>query len=161
VEIVKEILEKQKQESSKGKRVKVFFDLDGVLAEIYKFTVDIAEVDFKIARPVKTVVNFARKMHDAGVEVFILGMCFIPHQKNDKREWIAKHISFVKSENVLLLLRSDYPDIDRFLIKSHVLKKHIAESDKVYFVDDTSEELRNMLKNVSGITCFHPTAFIE
>jgi len=150
--------------TAKTKPTTVFFDLDGVLVDV-NYSPDGVKDNkgmFINSRPIQTVIKVADKMHKAGVIIGILSLCNYNHQKEEKFEWLAKHMPFIKKENIIIIPKKEenVPQMEKRFLKSTYLKGRIKEGEVFYFVEDTIENLRGMTKELSSVHCVHVSSFI-
>lgn len=93
---------KQLITDSKNRKIKIFFDMDGVCAEEICDPYDAElvknnEEDFYFKkRPIKTIIKVMRKLNkQPNIEVCVLSSCDYENQAEQKRSWLKIHIPFI------------------------------------------------------------------
>lgn len=145
--------------------VKVFFDMDGVIAE-YDFIV--GGISNKVGiysnkRPINTTIKFTEKLHHLGAEVYILSLCNYNFQKEEKLLWLEKHLPFLKPQNIYVIPKkeSEFASKEKSVQKPEFIREHISETDTVYFIDDTGDILTGMHKVLPFVNCVHVSELID
>ena len=124
---------------------RVFFDIDGPL-NVWETGVPIEEVTspgYLVARePHKHIVEAARLLYEAGVDVFIISAVFDPpHTIPEKDQWIDKYLPFIDKAHRLYPLCGEG--------KSEALK-HAGFKDGDVLLDDYNVNLREVRVGLSN-----------
>lgn len=104
----------QIKEKAKSKKVIVYSDMDGVLAEYgvgEKPLILANEKDFYLnKRAVHCTIEALKRISEIeNVEVGIMSNCYFQQQKQDKILWLERHCPFIKKENINIVVLNDEP----------------------------------------------------
>ena len=97
---------------AKSQKVKVYFDMDGTLAEYdaedkEKILSNQAGV-YLTKRPLKSIINVADKLAKIdNIEICIASNCHFKEQKEEKILWLEKYTPFIKKENINIIVFND------------------------------------------------------
>ncbi len=148
------IYEEIKKKSGE-KPVKVFFDMDGVLAE---YNIDKnGKLDENISgyyagsRPVKTAIKYAKHLSKLkNVEVCVLSACKYKLQAKDKVKWLAINCPFIKKENIKILCYESvkFEKEDKYNLKTRILENIAKDfNGYIYHIDDDVRIIKSMKKS--------------
>lgn len=161
------MLFKDIKEISKNKKVKVFFDMDGVLVEYRAIKEkDFDKVGFYAGlRPIKTSIKFAKKLSNLkNVDVCILSNCRKVEHKKDKYKWLYEFMPFLKQENINIICYDEIPNFnkeDKKTIKSErILKMQEREDFIAYHIEDDTNIIK-VEKEIESIRIIHISTLIK
>lgn len=153
---------------SKGNKIYVSFDMDGVVAEY-----DVAKTDehkqrvtnyYLNKRPINTVINFMKELNETeNVTVGILSCCHFVEQKSDKISWLKKNVPFLRIENIHIICYEniDYDKENKYSLKTQYLENLFKNSQYiVYHIDDDVRVIGSMKKS-NLINVKHISSIIE
>lgn len=147
---------------------KIFFDIDGTLAE-YRFNDHVAgdiEIGgqtkseifdqriFTKSRPLKTVQE-ASKLLAENNEIFVLGAKEFPEEVSQKHEWLDEYYPWIKKENRIFVNSST---LKTKALEDYSEIKNINPID-IIFVDDLVVTLWAVER--AGFKAYHISSFIK
>ena len=152
---------------AKDNKVKVFFDMDGVLVE-YRV---IKEEDFdKVGfyeglRPLKTNLRFAKKLSKMkNVEVSILSNCRRKQHKVDKFKWLENFAPFIKKENINIICYEEIENFDKSqketVKRDLILKQQSTENFVAFHIEDDTNIIR-VEKAIPSINIIHVSSLVK
>jgi len=146
------LIEKIKEEA-KNKKVIMFFDMDGTIAEYSSADKDRIinnEVGFYLKkRPLHCMLKIMKKFSKMeNVTVAILSNCKFEEQKQDKIAWLRIYAPYIKEENIhiVVLSKEVYEKEQKFAIKARYLEKLSKGYDVVYQIED-DQRIINATRN--------------
>ena len=150
---------------SKDNNVRVYFDMDGVLASYDMITgLDYAEKGFYTnKRPILASIQFAQYLSKIkNVEVYILSNCHYTYQRNEKLEWLQRHAPFIKKDNINIICFEEFnEDVDLIKLKANFFEEtRKLTNDKLIIIDDDIRHL-NQMQQVETLLPYHVSALIE
>ena len=117
--------EKIKEICSKYEKVAMFVDMDGTIVEYVIYpegTINTKKKGlFLNNKPIKIVIDELEKISKIkNLDIYILSMARSYIIVEEKKEWLRKHVSFIKEENWIIINREagDYNDDTRSRIKA-------------------------------------------
>ena len=151
-------------ESAKKGKTKAFFDMDGVMVEIV-FTTNV-EYRYDDKRPLETVIDSIKTLHDAGVELYVLSQCHWKKGREQKEKWLDKYAPFIKPENRIIITykETDNPHpkpMENHKLKAWYIKSHINRGETVYFIEDTFSNMLGMAEENPDVINIHVTSFFK
>lgn len=155
------------KESAKLNKVKVFFDMDGVLVE-YRI---IKEEEFdKVGfyeglRPLKTNLAFAKKLSKIkNVEVCILSNCRTKQHKTDKLKWLKSFAPFFKQENINIICYEEIGNFDKSkksIVKSELILEQLKKEKFTAFHIEDDTNIIKIEKAMPNINIIHVSSLIK
>lgn len=132
------------KEKAKTKKVIVYSDMDGVLAEYgvgEKPLILANEKDFYLnKRKISCAVEKFRMLSEIeNVEIGIMSNCYFQEQKQDKLLWLEKHCPFIKKENINIIVLNDEPhtkETKDYLKISRLLSINYDKDVDFYLIED-------------------------
>ena len=142
-------------EENNSKDISIYCDLDGVLAEY-----DIGNFDYETIRPINTTINNIHNLYNKdNVKIYILSICKTNKVVEEKKIWINKYIPFLKEENIVLISKEEYKDIESDELKENYLIKN-ANSDITIVIDDDIRIIKRLKEN-KNLKIFHVSSLID
>jgi len=156
---------------NEGKRIGIFIDMDGVLADydidgyqdIHLNTPNI----FLKKRPIMTTINVFKELATINnLELYIVSACLFKNQATDKSLWIDENLSFIKNGNryfvvkeIVKYTRETKPAIKVNCIKDVMDKEGI---DLGIYVDDEHLMLRQAQLDLGDkVMAFHISTLLD
>ena len=139
---VKEICEK-------NTKVAMFIDMDGTIVE-YPVYLD-GEIStnskgkFSDGRPVELIINKLKKINEMkNIDLYILTLSKSNIIVEEKKEWLKKHVNFIKEENWIIINKEkgEYNRENRDIIKAMKMKEKLSEYDCLILLDDDHKILK-------------------
>ena len=160
--LIKEIKTK-----AKSQKVKVYFDMDGTLAEYdaedkEKILSNQAGV-YLTKRPLKSIINVADKLAKIdNIEICIASNCHFKEQKEEKLLWLEKYTPFIKKENINIIVFNDmiFSKEEKDFLKANLIISNLKQNEFAYLIEDDHKIIRATNK-FSNIKACHMSMFMN
>ena len=160
--LIKEIKTK-----AKSQKVKVYFDMDGTIAEYdaedkEKILSNQAGV-YLTKRPLKSIINVADKLAKIdNIEICIASNCHFKEQKEEKLLWLEKHTPFIKKENINIIVFDDmiFSKEEKDFLKANLIILNLKQNEFAYLIEDDHKIIRATNK-FSNIKACHMSMFVN
>lgn len=133
-------------EDSKNRKIKIFFDMDGVCAEEICDPYDAILVRNKEEgfyfkkRPIKTVIKAMKKLSkQRNIELYIISSCDYENQAEQKRRWLKIHVPFIDINNAYFVVweNTKCKESERPLQKAMIMERLNRDFDgDAYLIED-------------------------
>ena len=125
-------------ETFKDKKIKLFVDMDGVIAD---FVVG-EPGNYDIKRPLFDSIKKLEEISKMpNVELFIFSATRKNIGINEKNFWLDKYAPFFKSENRIILSREANDFIESSKLKEDYLKNYQRDDSIIMLIDDDPKNL--------------------
>ena len=132
------------KEKAKSKKVILYSDMDGVLAEYgvgEKPLILANEKNFYLnKRKISCTVEKLREISMLeNVEIGIMSNCYFQEQKQDKIVWLEKHCPFIKKNNINIIVLNEEPHTEEtkdYLKISRLLSINYNKDVDFYLIED-------------------------
>lgn len=139
----------------KHKRVALFVDMDGTIAEYNVYpegfvTTETKEL-FLGAEPLDVVIDNLKKVNNIeNLDIYILSLSRSDIIVEEKKQWLKKYVPFIKEENYIIINKEQgqYTSENREFIKSIKMKEKLNEYDYVMLLDDEHKILKRTQKEL-------------
>ena len=160
--LIKEIKTK-----AKSQKVKVYFDMDGTLAEY-----DVEDKEkilynqaglYLTKRPLKSIINVADKLAKIdNIEICIVSNCHFKEQKEEKLLWLEKYTPFIKKENINIIVFNDmiFSKEEKDFLKANLIISNLKQNEFAYLIEDDHKIIRATNK-FSNIKACHMSMFVN
>lgn len=140
-------------------KVIIFSDMDGVITD-YNFG---HKLDFKTKRPIKTNINTLNKLSELpNVDLFILSICNINTEIDEKNNWLDEYAPFIKKENRIILSKEKFKNLKSKEMKCIFLKEFMEKNDsKIIVIDDDNEILKYLKSEIKDIYLLQDSSIID
>lgn len=160
--LIKEIKTK-----AKSQKVKVYFDMDGTLAEYdaedkEKILSNQAGV-YLTKRPLKSIIYVANKLAKIdNIEICIASNCHFKEQKEEKLLWLEKYTPFIKKENINIIVFNDmiFSKEEKDFLKANLIISNLKQNEFAYLIEDDHKIIRATNK-FSNIKACHMSMFVN
>ena len=160
--LIKEIKTK-----AKSQKVKVYFDMDGTLAEYdaedkEKILSNQAGV-YLTKRPLKSIIYVANKLAKIdNIEICIASNCHFKEQKEEKLLWLEKYTPFIKKENINIIVFNDmiFSKEEKDFLKANLIILNLKQNEFAYLIEDDHKIIRATNK-FSNIKACHMSMFVN
>ena len=151
----------------KSQKVKVYFDMDGTLAEYdaedkEKILSNQARV-YLTKRPLKSIINVADKLAKIdNIEICIASNCHFKEQKEEKLLWLEKYTPFIKKENINIIVFNDmiFSKEEKDFLKANLIISNLKQNEFAYLIEDDHKIIRATNK-FSNIKACHMSMFVN
>ena len=152
---------------AKSQKVKVYFDMDGTLAEYdaedkEKILSNQAGV-YLTKRPLKSIINVADKLAKIdNIEICIASNCHFKEQKEEKLLWLEKYTPFIKKENINIIVFNDmiFSKEEKDFLKANLIISNLKQNEFAYLIEDDHKIIRATNK-FSNIKACHMSMFVN
>ena len=152
---------------AKSQKVKVYFDMDGTLAEYdaedkEKILSNQAGV-YLTKRPLKSIINVADKLAKIdNIEICIANNCHFKEQKEEKLLWLEKYTPFIKKENINIIVFDDmiFSKEEKDFLKANLIISKLKQNEFAYLIEDDHKIIRATNK-FSNIKARHMSMFVN
>lgn len=150
---------------SKGVKVNIFVDMDGVVADYdmldFKLHGDEKDV-YLYKRPIKTVINILAKISTLdNVNIYILSVARYKKQINGKIIWINKNMPFINNKNINIISREESNFAEPSVIKTKYLSEKLEENTINIHIDDSHSVLQAVDKLGKDIIPLHISSILD
>ncbi len=145
-------------ENFKDKKIKLFVDMDGVIAD---FVVgDAGHYDIK--RPLFDSIKKLEEISKMpNVELFIFSATRMNSGINEKNYWLDKYAPFFKRENRIILSREANSFIESSKLKEDYLKKYEKDDSIIILIDDDPKNLFAVKNTSPDVILLKDTALVD
>lgn len=152
---------------AKSQKVKVYFDMDGTLAEYdaedkEKILSNQAGL-YLTKRPLKSIINVADKLAKIdNIEICIVSNCHFKEQKEEKLLWLEKYTPFIKKENINIIVFNDmiFSKEEKDFLKANLIISNLKQNEFAYLIEDDHKIIRATNK-FSNIKACHMSMFVN
>lgn len=143
--------------NNKDKKINIYCDLDGVLAEY-----DIGNFDYSTIRPIETSINFIKDISkNKNININILSICKNNNIVLDKINWLNKYMPFLNKNNIILLSKEEYKNISSEELKYNYILNNKNKYDLNIVIDDDIRIIKYIRENMDDINIFHVSSIIK
>lgn len=143
--------------NNKDKKINIYCDLDGVLAEY-----DIGNFDYSTIRPIETSINFIKDISkNKNININILSICKNNNIVLDKINWLNKYMPFLNKNNIILLSKEEYKNISSEELKYNYILNNKNKYDLNIAIDDDIRIIKYIRENMDDINIFHVSSIIK
>lgn len=158
-------------ENNQDKKIALFSDMDGVLANLEFDYEDVihtnGEGHFLSRKPLNTVISKLKELTEyKNLDFYILSACIFKHQADDKSLWLDKYAPFFSKEKRIFMIREavNYTPKNKSEMKTEYIEKMVKENnyDLIIYVEDEYLMLRKAHEKLKDkILCIHISNFID
>ena len=163
-----DFIKKVKKICEENKKVAMFIDMDGTIAEytVFKEGTITNETKgiFLNSKPIKIIIDELRKINDIeNIDLYILTLAKSTIIVEEKKEWLRKYVDFIKESNWIIInkQKGEYSKENRNHIKADKIEEKLKEYDKAILLDDEHTILREAQKQLKDkCQVFHISSVI-
>ena len=152
---------------AKSQKIKVYFDMDGTLAEYdaedkEKILSNQAGV-YLTKRPLKSIINVADKLAKIdNIEICIASNCHFKEQKEEKLLWLEKYTPFIRKENINIIVFNNiiFSKEEKDFLKANLIISNLKQNEFAYLIEDDHKIIRATNK-FSNIKACHMSMFVN
>ena len=141
-----------------NKKIKLFVDMDGVIADYV-----VGEVsDFDKKRPLYDSLKKLEtisKMNN--IELFILSVTRKNIGYNEKQIWLDKYAPFFKKENRIIISREANNMEESSKLKANYIKKYKRDESIIIIIDDDPKVLKEIKQQNQDVITLKDTALVD
>ena len=165
---MKKFEEKIKNICKENKKVAMFIDMDGTITEFEVYPEELVTQNmnngYSKYEPLEYIINILKEVNKIpNIDLYILTLSRNSKIVDEKKNWLRKHVNFIKEENWILINKElgEYDKTNRNIIKAEKISEKMNEYDYSILLDDDHKilkEAQKMLKN--KISVFHISSAI-
>ncbi len=165
---MKRFEEKIKNICKENKKVAMFIDMDGTITEFEVYPEELVTQNmnngYSKYEPLEYIINILKEVNKIpNIDLYILTLSRNSKIVDEKKNWLRKHVNFIKEENWILINKElgEYDKTNRNIIKAEKINEKMNEYDYSILLDDDHKilkEAQKMLKN--KISVFHISSAI-
>ncbi len=141
-----------------GKNIKIFVDMDGVIAD-YNLGVP---YDYHKKRPLLESIKKLEEISKMpNVELFIFSATRMNEGYEQKQGWLDKYAPFFKKENRIIISREANNMEESSNLKANYLKNVSREGNILIVVDDDPHVLREIEKENPDVILLKDTVLVD
>ncbi len=145
-------------EQFEGKKVKIYVDMDGVIAD---YIVGEAE-KFDQKRPLYESISKLEEISKMeNVELFILSVSRMDEGVGQKQEWLDKYASFFKKENRVIIPRESNGFKSSSELKSTFVKNVERDDSVIVVIDDDPRVLFAIKDLCTDVVLLKDTVLVD
>ncbi len=142
----------------KGKKIKLFVDMDGVIAD---YIFDSAK-DYDKKRPLYDSIHKLEEVSRMkNVEMYILSATRKDEGIDQKHYWLDTYAPFFKRENRIILSRESHDMEESSILKAQYMKKLKREDYLFIVIDDDPKNLKDIHKENDDVILLKDTVLID
>ena len=141
-----------------NKKIKIFVDMDGVIAD---YNVGVAK-DYDKKRPLYDSIKKLEIINEMpNVELFIFSATRMSEGYQQKQIWLDKYAPFFKKENRIIISREDNGMIESSILKANYLKEYKKDDGIIVVIDDDPKNLKEIKKINDDIVLLKDTVLVD
>lgn len=145
-------------EQYKNKKVKMFVDMDGVIAD---FNLGKA-CDYDKKRPLYSSINKLESISKKdNVDLYIFSATRMNKGYDEKQYWLDKYAPFFKKENRVIISREEHDFVESATLKADYMKNVERDGSVIVVIDDDPKNLRAIQKSNEDVILLKDTALVD
>ena len=149
---------KEYLEQYKDKKIKLFVDMDGVIAD-YDFG---NPKDYDKKRPLYDSIKKLEIVSQmSNVEIFIFSVTRHSSGFDQKNWWLDQYAPFFKQENRVIISREDNNMEESSLLKAKFLKDYKRDNSVIIVIDDDPKNLKEIKNLNNDVILLKDTALVD
>ena len=145
-------------EQYKNKKVKMFVDMDGVIAD---FNFGEAR-NFDKKRPLYSSINKLENISKKeNVDLYIFSATRMKKGYDEKQYWLDKYAPFFKKENRVIISREEHDFVESATLKADYMKNVKRDGSVIVVIDDDPKNLRAIRQSNEDVVLLKDTALVD
>ena len=145
-------------EQYQDKKVKMFVDMDGVIAD-FNFG---KACDYDKKRPLYSSINKLENISKKNnVDLYIFSATRMNKGYDEKQYWLDKYAPFFKKENRVIISREKHDFLEASELKADYMKNVERDGSVLIVIDDDPKNLRAIRKLNDDVVLLKDTALID
>ena len=145
-------------ERFKSKKVKLFVDMDGVIAD---YNVGEAH-SYDKKRPLYSSIEKLEKISkEDNIELHIFSVTRMNAGYDEKQIWLDKYAPFFKKENRVIISREKNDFIESSILKANYIKNLERDGSILIVIDDDPKNLREIRNSNEDVVLLKDTALVD
>ena len=145
-------------EQYKNKKVKMFVDMDGVIAD---FNLGKA-CDYDKKRPLYSSINKLESISKKdNVDLYIFSATRMNKGYDEKQYWLDKYAPFFKKENRVIISREEHDFVESATLKADYMKNVERDGSVIIVIDDDPKIIKEIRKTNEDVVLLKDTALVD
>lgn len=145
-------------EQYQDKKVKMFVDMDGVIAD-FNFG---KACDYDKKRPLYSSINKLENISKKdNVDLYIFSATRMNKGYDEKQYWLDKYAPFFKKENRVIISREKHDFLESSELKADYMKNVERDGSVLIVIDDDPKNLKAIRKLNDDVVLLKDTALID
>ena len=141
-----------------GKKVKIFVDMDGVIAD---YDVGIA-YSYDKKRPLYSSIDKLEKISkEDNIELFILSVTRMNVGYDEKQNWLDRYAPFFKKENRVIISREKHGFEETATLKANYIKNLERDGSVIVVIDDDPRIIKEIRELNEDVVLLKDTALVD
>ena len=149
---------KEYLENYQDKKVKLFVDMDGVIAD---YNVGVPR-DYDKKRPLYDSIKKLEEVSKMqNIELYILSITREDEGYEQKQWWLDTYASFFPKENRIIISRESNGMTESFVLKANYFKDYPRDDSILILIDDDPRVLKEIKKTSEDIILLKDTVLVD
>ena len=145
-------------EQYKDKKVKMFVDMDGVIAD-FDFG---NNGDYDKKRPLySSIEKLERISKKDNIDLYIFSATRMNKGYDEKQYWLDKYAPFFKKENRVIISREKHDFVETATLKANYMKDVERDGSILVVIDDDPKNLRAIRQSNEDVVLLKDTALVD
>ncbi len=145
-------------EQYKDKKVKMFVDMDGVIAD-FDFG---NNGDYDKKRPLySSIEKLERISKKDNIDLYIFSATRMNKGYDEKQYWLDKYAPFFKKENRVIISREKHDFVETATLKANYMKNVERDGSILVVIDDDPKNLRAIRQSNEDVVLLKDTALVD
>ncbi len=145
-------------EQYKDKKVKMFVDMDGVIAD-FDFGMT---YDYDKKRPLYSSIEKLESISKKdNVDLYIFSATRMNKGYDEKQYWLDKYAPFFKKENRVIISREKHDFVESATLKANYMKNVERDGSVLVVIDDDPKNLRAIHQSNEDVVLLKDTALVD
>ena len=145
-------------EQYKDKKVKMFVDMDGVIAD-FDFG---NNCDYDKKRPLYSSIEKLEKISKKdNVDLYIFSATRMNKGYDEKQYWLDKYAPFFKKENRVIISREKHDFAESATLKANYMKSIERDGSVIVVIDDDPKNLKAISQSNDDVVLLKDTALVD
>ena len=145
-------------EQYKDKKVKMFVDMDGVIAD-FDFG---NNGDYDKKRPLySSIEQLERISKKDNIDLYIFSATRMNKGYDEKQYWLDKYAPFFKKENRVIISREKHDFVETATLKANYMKNVERDGSILVVIDDDPKNLRAIRQSNEDVVLLKDTALVD
>ena len=153
---------KDKLNEYKNKNIKIFVDMDGVIADYDVAKRDVYFLNYEDKRPLYTSIKKLEEVSNQNnITFYILSISRSDAGVEQKNNWIDKYAPFFKKENRIIISKESNKGFESKELKAGYLKNMQRDDSIIMVIEDDPEIIKEIRNENEDIILFKDTVLVD
>ena len=153
---------KDKLNEYENKNIKLFVDMDGVIADYDVAKKDVYFLNYADKRPLYTSIKKLEEVSEQNnITFYILSISRSDLGVQQKNDWLDKYAPFFKKENRVIISKESNKGFSSKELKAGYLKNMQRDDSLIMVIDDDPEIIKEIRNENEDIILFKDTVLVD